>query len=116
MIIKNLSVKKIKCNENGFILCDYAGTNTVSFFAELPKSAVVDHVKVDGVFVEDITAKKNITSHMEIYEKISHSGKECKCAMTVEFTDELPEIFNKLANYQIQEFEVYYHLEAFFEV
>lgn len=115
MSLFNVTKKEIMCNKNGFILCDYAGVNTVSFFANLPKSAVVDHIKVDGVFLEDIKSKKNITSHMDIFEKMVHNGVVCKCASTIEFTDEIPEIYDKLANYQVDGFEVYYHLESTIE-
>lgn len=115
MNIANLQKEKIICHENGFILCDYMGTNTVSFFAKLPKSAVVDHVKVNGIYLEDIVANKSITSHMDIYEKMEHNGVVCKCAATVNFHGDPPEIYNEIANYQVQEFEVYYHLEAVVE-
>ena len=112
MHVLNLKRKEITCNENGFILCDYMGTNTVSFFAALPKSAVVDHVKVNGVFLEDIEANISIRPNINKYEKMEHNGVVCKCAMTVDFTNEPPEIYNEIAANQIDGFEVYYHLEA----
>ena len=112
MFVNNTTKKEITCNENGFILCDYMGENTVSFFAELPKSAVVDHVKVNGIYLEDIEANKSIVSNMNRFEKIKHNDVVCKCAMTVNFNGEPPEIYSEIANHQIDTFEVYYHLEA----
>jgi hypothetical protein len=106
MNIINLTKEKIICNKNGLILCDYAGVNSISFLADLPKSAVVDHIKVDGVYLEDIEAVKVINAHMELTEG------EFRVAATVFFFDEIPEIYNKLANYQVDTFDVYYHLEA----
>lgn len=106
----NIILKKhITANKSGIVLCDYAGVNSISFIAELPKSATVDHIKVDGVFLEDITANKIITYHKELYEG------ECRIAATVYFPDEVPELYNKLANAIVQDFEVYYHEEAILE-
>ena len=51
--------KRITANANGSIVADYTGiANSVSFLAELPKTAVVDHIKVDGKFLEDIVTKR----------------------------------------------------------
>lgn len=97
--------KKIEANKNGCIMADYTGiANSVSFLAELPKTAVVDHIKVDGKFLEDINTKK-IRYHLEPAE-----GKY-KVVATVEFEDYDLELYDKLANYVIQDFEVYYHHE-----
>lgn len=109
MNILNTTKREIKANENGLILCEYAGANSISFLADLPKSAVVDHIKVDGVFLEDIKAVKIIDKHMESTEG------EYKVAATVFFLGELPEIYEKLANHVVTDFEVYYHLEAVVE-
>lgn len=109
MNILNLTKKEIKANENGCIMCEYAAVNSVSFLAKLPKSAVVDHIKVGGVFLEDIKAVKIIDKHMETTE-----GKY-KVVTTVYFFDDIPEIFEKLANHEITDFEVFYHLEAVIE-
>ncbi len=106
MNILNTTKEKITCNKNGLILCEYADTNSVSFLSKLPKSAVVDHIRVDGVFLEDIKAKKLIDKHME------NTEGEYRVAATVFFLGKLPEIYDKLANHQIDTFEVYYHIEA----
>lgn len=116
MNILNLTKKEIICNENGFVLCDYMGTNTVSFFAELPKSAVVDHIKVNGEFLEDIVANKSIVAGVNKYEKIEHNGAVCKCAMTVNFSGDIPELYEKASAYEIDRFEIYYHIEAVSEL
>ena len=101
--------KNVIANENGYILCNYIGNNTASFFANLPKSAVVDHIRVDGVFLEDINTKK-IKYHKELIEG------EYKVVATVEFEDyDLETLYDKLANYIVQDFEVYYHLESVIE-
>ena len=112
MFVHNTIRKEISCNENGFILCDVMGINTISFFAELPKTAVVDHIKVNGKYLEDIAANKSLVPNMDEYETIKHNGVVCKCAMTVNFTDELPELYGEAASYEIEKFEVYYHHEA----
>lgn len=106
MNILNTTKEKIICNENGLIICEYAAVNSVSFLAKLPKSAVVDHIRVDGVFLEDIKAVKIIDKHTETSEG------EYRVAATVFILGELPEIYDKLANHQVDNFEIYYHLEA----
>lgn len=99
--------KNITANENGLMLCDYAGVNSISFLAKLPKSAIVDHIKVDGVFLEDLTVCKIINAHKELTEG------EYRVAATVYFPDEVPtEFYDRIANYQVTDFEVYYHEEA----
>lgn len=100
--------KEIKANENGCIMPNYIGNNSVSFLADLPKAAVVDHIKVDGKFLEDITTKK-IRYHLELTE-----GRY-RVIATVEFEDDDLELYDKLANFVVQDFEVYYHLEAVIE-
>lgn len=97
--------KKITANVNGCIIAAYTGiNNSVSFLAELPQTAVVDHIKVDGKFLEDIVTKK-VRYHLEPAE-----GKY-KVVATVEFEDYDLELYDKLANYVVQDFEVYYHHE-----
>ena len=102
--------KKITANENGLMLCDYAGVNSISFFAKLPKNATVDRIKVDGVFLEDLRVCKIINTHKELTEG------EYRAAATVYFPDEVPtELYDNIANYVVQDFEVYYHEEAIAE-
>lgn len=97
--------KEIKANVNGCIMAVYNGMdNSVSFLADLPKTAVVDHIKVDGKFLEDITTKK-IRYHLEPTE-----GRY-RVIATVEFEDYDLELYDKLSNFVVQDFEVYYHHE-----
>lgn len=101
--------KKITANENGCIMANYNGNeNSVSFLANLPKTAVVDHIKVDGKFLDDVNTKK-IRYHRELTEG------EYKVVATVEFEDYDLELYDKLSNFVVQDFEVYYHLEAVVE-
>ena len=112
MNILTVTKEKIFSNKNGFIMPEYKDANSVSFFADLPKSAVVDHIKVDGKFLEDINTKK-IRYHRDIVEKLADD--ERKCVATVWFEEDDTELYDKLANYIEQNFEVYYHLEAVVE-
>ncbi len=112
MNIFSTNKKTIKANGNGFVMPNYKGDNSVTFFAVLPKSAVVDRIKVDGVFLEDVTTKKIRYNH-GITEKLAE--EEYKAVATVEFEDYDLELYDKLANYTETEFEVYYHLEAVIE-
>lgn len=113
MNVVNLRKENITANANGCILTDYNGSRSASFLARLPKSAVIDHIKVDGKFLEDVNTKK-IRYHLEPTEK---TGNEAwRVAATVWFEDEDLELYDKLASYAVQDFEVYYHLEAVAEM
>lgn len=113
MNVSTVIKKNISANKNGFIMSDYKGGNSVSFFAKLPKSAVVDSVKVNSEFLEDISAK-NIRHHRGIVEKLADD--EYRCVATVWFEEDNLELYDKIANYETQDFEVYYHLETVVEI
>lgn len=108
----NITKENIIANTNGFIMTDYKGSYTASFLADIPKSAVVDHIKVGGKFLEDINTKKK-EYHLEPTEK-SPNGT-WRVAATVWFEEDDLDFYFKLANYEIQDFEIYYHLEAIIE-
>ena len=112
MKIYNLAKENIKANVNGLIMADYIGygRNSVSFFANLPKSAVVDHIKVNGNFLEDIYTK-SIRYHLKPSEFIDSAKENWRAIVTVWFEDDDLELYDKLANHIIEDFEVYYHLE-----
>ena len=112
MKIYNLAKENIKANVNGLIMADYIGygMNSVSFLANLPKSAVVDHIKVNGKFLEDINTKK-IRYHVEPSEYIANKIEVWRVVATVWFEEDDLDLYFELANYVIQDFEVYYHLE-----
>lgn len=105
MNVLTLTKEKIINNKNGLIVADYDGANSVSFFAELPKSAVVDRIKVGGVFINDLPGNNTFKAHVDRFEEYFKVGA------TVYFSEDARELYDKLANYQIDEFEVYYHLE-----
>lgn len=105
----NILTKKKITERTGCILCDYAGVNSISFLAKLPKGAVIDRIKADGVYLEDLRVPKIINTHQELTEG------EHRVIATVYFPEELPEFYDRAANYQVTEFEVYYHEEAIIE-
>lgn len=106
MYIANAKSKEIT-TDNGYVVTDYAGSNSISFFADIPKNAVVDTIKIDGAFIDDIGRKK-------LYDYPRHlTDGSMREVLTVHYTDEIPhELFNKINNYQVQSFEVYYHEEV----
>lgn len=104
MNVLKLTKKEIKSNVNGCIINGTA-MNSVVFLADLPSTAVVDHIKVDGKFLEDINTKK-IRYHVEGVEGIGNA------IATIEFEDTDLELYDKLSNYEIQDFVVYYHHEV----
>lgn len=103
----NITRTKEITTDNGYIVTNYAGNNSITFFAELPKSAVVKTIKVNGSFIEDIGRKKII----EIPRQLT-DGK-MREVLTVYYEGEIPqELFDKINSYQVQDFEVHYHEEA----
>lgn len=99
----------VTANKNGCILTDYKGTNTASFLAKLPKSAVVDHIKVDGFYLDDINTKE-VKYHVDLVEK---TGDELwRVIATVKFEEDDLDFYDRLANYVVQDFEIFYHLES----
>jgi hypothetical protein len=104
-----MNVTRVKeiTTDNGYISANYPETNSITFFADIPKNAVVDTVKVDGAFIEDIGRNKTV----EIYRQLT-SGTKREIA-TVYYNGKIPqELFDKINSYQVQNFEVYYHEEA----
>lgn len=112
MKIYDLIKESIKANVNGVIMADYIGygMNSVSFLADLPKSAVVDHIKVNGKFLEDINTKK-IRYHITPSEYIANKDEVWRVVATVWFEEDDLDLYFELSNYVIQDFEVFYHLE-----
>lgn len=112
MKIYDLTKESVKANVNGVIMADYIGygMNSVSFLAGLPKSAVVDHIKVNGKFLEDINTKK-IRYHITPSEYIANKNEVWRVVATVWFEEDDLDLYFELANYVIQDFEVYYHHE-----
>jgi predicted HNH restriction endonuclease len=110
MNIVDLTNKKITANSNGLIITDYGAVHNAVFLANLPKSAVVDHIKVDGKFLEDINTKK-IRYHIEPKEFIKDTKEWWKTVATVWFEEDDLELYEKLASCEVQDFEVFYHLE-----
>jgi UDP-N-acetylglucosamine pyrophosphorylase len=104
MNVLKLTKKEIKANENGCII-NGSAMNSVIFLAELPTTAVVDHIKVDGKFLEDINTKK-IRYHVKGVDGIKNA------VATVEFEDIDLDLYFKLSNQEIQDFVVYYHHEV----
>ena len=112
MNIVNLTKENVLANKNGAIMADYIGYGmySASFLVNLPKSAVVDHIKVNGKFLEDINTKK-IRYHVEPSEYIANKNEVWKVVATVWFEEDDLDLYFQLSNYVIQDFEVFYHHE-----
>lgn len=106
MYIANAKSKEIT-TDNGYVLTDYAGSNSISFFADIPKNAVVDTIKIDGAFIDDIGRNKTIERHRQLTD-----GK-MREVLSVHYNGEVPTgLFDKINQYKVQSFEVYYHEEV----
>lgn len=109
------NIEKIT-GDKGYISTNNPDMGKITFYAKLPKSAVIKTVKLDGVFLEDILVDKKIEYYRE------HMDGELKVVGTVDFgnalfeNEYLKELVHKIDNYVIQEFDVYYEVEAVVEV
>lgn len=102
--MKIIHTKEIT-SDNGYILPYYAGNNTVTFFAELPKTAVVDSIEVDGVFLEDLGG-------LPVYHRKLMDEHRRQVA-TVYFPDGIPaEFLNAIDTYRVTTFTVRYYEQA----
>ncbi len=117
------TVKRIKSeNHNGLISLDAIGTNSISFYADIPKNAVVDYVRLRGSFtvygfeqsdkiLEDIETPVSVVYHREM------AVDNQRAIATVHFLDDIPaDLIAKIQNYFITNFDIYYHDEAVTEV
>lgn len=106
-----VKVKRISSEAGtGAIINDYAGANTIGFFAKLPKSAIIDRINVDGKFLDDLGVPAVIN-----YGVDNVSGEHR--VSTVYFPAETPtDLIEKIGCCAVYEFDVYYHIEAIAEV
>ncbi len=106
MYFANTKSKEIT-TDNGYVVTDYAGNNSISFFADIPRNAVVDAIKVDGAFLEDIGRKKIIEYPRQLTDGIMRE------VATVHYENDVPqELIDNINSYRIKAFEVYYHEEV----
>ena len=106
MYFANTKSKEIT-TDNGYVVTDYAGNNSISFFADIPKNAVVDTIKVDGAFINDIGREKIIEYPRE------RTDGELREICTVYFKGDVPQkLIDDINFYRIKAFEVYCHEEV----
>jgi hypothetical protein len=99
--------KTIKGVEN--IIGDRLGVNTVAFLADLPVNAIVDGIKVNGVWVSDMILDPN--PMLVTYPRTAaEDGK--RIAAFIRYFYDGGALYNEAMAYMIEEFEVYYHEEA----
>jgi hypothetical protein len=115
-------------NHNGYIVPNELDVNSISFHIDLPKSAVVDHIRIKGdfksvngevfenVLLEDIPAAIPVY-HKEYACKVNTGNGKQRVAGTVYFLREnYPDLLEKVEHGIICDFEVYYHEEFVAEV
>lgn len=111
----NITTIKHITGDNGCILINHPDMGNITFYAKLPKCAVVKAVKLNGVFLDDMLEAKRIRYFRE------YMDGDNRVVATVDFgnalfeNEELKELVFKIDNYQIQEFDVYYEEEAVIE-
>lgn len=99
--------KTIKGVEN--VIGDRFGADTVAFLADLPTNAVVDGVKVNGVWLDDMITDP-IPMIVTYPRTVVEDGK--RIAAFIRYMYNGGALYNEAVAYMIEEFEVYYHEEA----
>ena len=117
-------VKKIT-PPKGSILQDYFGENSISLLADksqLPKNAVIDRVRLMGSFkvnkkeVKDVILEDIPDTHVDVRYHQEYTDGNDRVIATMHFPEGVPEdLLDKVLNYFITDFEVYYHEEAILE-
>lgn len=106
-----VKTKRVSSEANtGAIINGYAGTATIGFFAKLPKSAIIDRIKVDGKFLDDLGVPAVVNYG------VNNVDGEFRVS-TVYFPAGTPtDLIEKIDCHAVYEFDVYYHVEAIAEV
>lgn len=111
-------------NHNGFISSECYTSNSLTFNIDLPKSAAVDYIRLEGEFeyngikykdviLNDIEAPVVIVSHRELAYKSYNPLRMQRVAATAYFPEGVPaDLLQKVQNYVISHFWVYYHNET----
>ena len=108
--MKTLKCKKITSNE-GYTIFEQSD-RSVKFYAELPKNAVVDSIKVNGRHISDLGEPIYLAAHREC-----ESEDTMRLVATAYVLGENPsKFFDDAASYAFSEFEILYHEEAVTEV
>ena len=109
----------------GLVGVGFWGENTLAFCLDLPKNAVVDRIRIKGEFdiermgkqkdklLEDIECPVFVTYHRELAYLAYNPERMQRVAATAYFPEGIPaDLKKKLDCNAIQDFDVYYHLEA----
>ena len=106
----------------GSILQDYLGENSISLLADksqLPKTAVIDRVRLMGSFkvnkkeVKDVILEDIPDIHVNVRYHQEYTDENYRVVATMNFPAGVPEdLLDKVLNYFITDFKVYYHEEA----
>ena len=114
-----METKRIKITPNeGCVLIDAYGINSVAFLAIIPKNAVVDAVKVNGKYLDDIGCVEGMEEVVTVaYPRTEMNGNHRVVANVRIIGDASRNAFyNAACAYEFTEFEVEYHENAVIEL
>lgn len=100
--MKVLNKKNI--TDNGYVLANFYSQGSVVFIADIPENAVVDAVKVNGKFLDDL-----ISSDVK-YPRTLKDGHYRVVAVVNNCIGY--DLYSEAESSGIESFEVYYHEEA----
>lgn len=117
--------KKI-VNPHSFIIEDYAYSNTFVLMvnnSQLPKSAVIDRVRLLGSFnvngkeIKDVLLDDILEVNVDVKYHQEYTDGNDRVVATMYFPEGVPEDLRlKILSGVINDFKVYYHEEAILEV
>lgn len=114
-----MRTKRIKItSDKGFFIFDAYGSASVTFLAELPKSAVVDAVKVNGEYLDDIVCTDSGDASVSIIYPRTKAIDKHRIVANVRFEGDVSNnaFYHAAHAYEFTEFEVEYHENAVTEL
>lgn len=114
-----METKRIKITSNeGYIILDGYGNNSVAFLAKIPRNAVVDAVKVNGKYLDDIGCVEGMEEIISVAYPRTEMNGEHRIVAIVRINGDASRnaFYNSACAYEFTEFEVEYHENAVIEL
>ena len=102
--------------DTGYISTNCPDMGKITFYAKLPKCAVVKTVKLSGVFLDDLLEAEEVRYFRERKDGDFREVGYIDFGDAAIENEEIRALVGKIDSYEIQEFDVYYEEEAVIEI
>jgi hypothetical protein len=103
-------------SDNGFISTNCPDVGKITFYAKLPKCAVVKAVRLNGVLLGDMLEAEEVRYFRERKDGDFREVGYVDFGNAMIENEEIRALVSKIDSYEIQEFDVYYEEEAVVEI